>query len=294
MVGAGSADFSELLAFVKIGLSGAAAVIESIGSPFVASSVVAGEEDEGVVEGVVFFQEGDELAEALVNVIDHGGEGGHTVGEVFFSIFIEGVPGGVGFAVEAVGDGGFVIGDGGEAGEGPGVVCEAEMFLFFPAFFSEDVPALAVGFQIAVACFCGGMEGEMGGGMGEIEEEGFVFVFLTEGLSGEVEGVGVEGISGVVFFEGEGRAISGEALVVLGIPLVLAVVADVAVEVIEAAFDGVFGCTDVPLADAVGIVAGGFEGLGEGDALLVEFVEVGGAVFLGLVGSGEVGDTGLM
>lgn len=131
------------------------------------------------------------------------------------------------------------------------------MFLALEAFGAEDVPAFAIGFEVAVDGGFGGLDGEVGGGVGEVEEPGFGFV--DAGLFEEFQGVIGEDVGDVeVFGDGEfGFGGFGEADVVRGVPLVFGVGEEVfvAVVVLEAAVDGAGG-GHVPFADHPGGVAG--------------------------------------
>jgi hypothetical protein len=126
---------------------------------FVAAAVIGEEEDEGIIEAAGLLEGVEDAADALVHGIDHGGVDGHA--EVPFLAFLlgDGVPGGD-FGVAG--------------GEGPAFVDEAGGGETFVAFGAELVPSFHVLAAVLLDVLGQGMEGPMGGGVGEVEGEGFV------------------------------------------------------------------------------------------------------------------------
>lgn len=204
-VGIGLANVGEVIACVESGGATAGAAIESEGTPLVAGSVVREKGDDGVVEFVILFEIVENAANSLVNVLDHGGEGGHAAGEIFAAVGGEVGPFGVGFAGEMIGDVISINGDFGKGREFGVGADEAELLLALEALAPEDVPPLAVGFHMAVNGFLGGLDGKVRGGMCEVKEPGFFPpVFFSAGLFEELESVVGENISDVeVFGDGE-------------------------------------------------------------------------------------------
>ena len=306
MVGVGLAHAVEGGAGVEGGEAEAGGAIEAEGTPLVAGAVVAGEEDEGVVELAVLFQVGEDAAHAEVDVFDHGGEGGHAPGEVLATIGGEGIPGGVGLAGEAVGDGFLIDGDLGARREFGVGGDEAEFFLPLETPGAEDIPALAVGGHVAVDGFLGGLDGEVGGGVGEVEEPRFgmrnaecgIRNGNLAGLFEKLEGVVGEDVGDVKVVGGVGEfgfGGGGEADILGGVPLVLGVGEEVFVAevVLKAARDG-SGGAHVPLADHPGGIAGGTEDFGHGGGVGQEVAGVGGGLAGAGFGIGEGADAGLV
>lgn len=167
----------------------------------------------------------------------------------------------------------------GEDDEGVGVEVEffegGEDLGGGPVEFLDDV-AVEAAFGFAEEVFAGS-DGEVGHGVGEVEEEGVVFVFADdfEGFLG-VELGDLEEVDGV-----------GEALVaadeVEGGLVVDVGEAEVGVEALVDGEEG-FGVAEVPFADDVCGVAGGVEEFGD-----VEFV---GVEAEGGVGVEDVGGAG--
>ena len=102
---AGLAHAVERGADMQVGATGAGTSVETERAPLVAGAIVRREHDEGVREFAVALEIGEQSADALVDVLDHRGEGGHATREVFASVRGEAVPGGVRLTRESVGDG---------------------------------------------------------------------------------------------------------------------------------------------------------------------------------------------
>ena len=83
MIGAGPADLLQLISLVQGGLAAPAAPVETEWAPFIAGPIVAGKEDQRVVEVAALFEVVKDPADPLVDMVQHGGEGRHAVGEVF-------------------------------------------------------------------------------------------------------------------------------------------------------------------------------------------------------------------
>jgi len=252
-MGAGLADDGQLVAGVKGGFSEAGSSIEAEGSPFVAGAIIGEESDDGVVEFIVFFEVGDDATDALVNMLDHGGEGRHAAGEILASVGGEVGPFWVGFAGETIGDVVAINGDFGERWEGCVGADEAEFFLALETFGAEDVPTFTISFEVFFDGVFWSLNGEVGGGMGEVEEPRLVI--FGAGLFEEFEGVVGEDVGDIeVVFDGEfGLHRPGEADVVDGIPLVFGVGKEVfvAVVILEATVNGAGG-GHVPFPDHPG------------------------------------------
>lgn len=252
---------------------------------FVTASVIGEEEDEGIIEAAGLLEGVEDAADALVHGIDHGGVNGHP--EVPFLAFFlgQGIPGGD-FGVAG--------------GEGPAFVDEAGGGEPFVAFGAELVPSFHVLAAILLDVLGEGMEGPVGGGVGEIEGEGFVFRGFADHAGGVIgEGVGhVEALFWRrIWLVIEGHFAPGiEAEEVGG-------AGDEAEVLVEAAVEGPMGpiLADVPFAGHHDGIAGGFKGFGHGLAVLVEVALIGGDTAVvhhvadaGLVGveAGEEGGAG--
>lgn len=244
------------------------------GDDFMAAAIISEEEDEGIIEAAGLLEGAEDAADALVHGIDHGGIDGHA--EVPFLAFLlgDGVPGGD-FGVAR--------------GEGPAFVDEAGGGETFVAFGAKLVPSFHVLAAILLDVPGEGMEGPMGGGVGEVEGEGF----LAGGFADHAGGVVREGVGHVeaLFGRGEGLIIEGhfaprvEAEEVGG-------AGDEAEVLVEATVNGPVGAVfaDMPLAGHHDGVAGGFEGLGHGLAVVVEVALIGGDAAV----VNHVADAGLM
>ena len=249
------------------GAGGASVAADGFG----ATAIVLQEEDEGVVELAMFFQFGDEAADALVHGVNHRGVNFHAAGFPSF-----------------VGD--FVpVTDSG--GGGPLGFDQTEGAGFGEAGFANGVVALVVAAAVAgdVGFEC--VHGPVGGGVGDVQEEGFggvvALVFGDEPDGVVADGVGVVELGGTVFGvveRADGRVVAGQGAGVEE----TAGAGDGAVVAVETALQGpvVFGTVgfdvagDVPFAEGVGAITGGFEGFGEGDAVAVEVAAVAGESFV--------------
>ena len=119
VIGSGATHLLEVIAFVKLGETFTTASVKTKGAPLVAGTVVAGEENEGVRQVPTLFQQGEDPTDPLVDMIDHGGEGRHPVGQILLSVLRNVLPVGVRFAGKLVGDVVTVDRDLGEPGEFP-------------------------------------------------------------------------------------------------------------------------------------------------------------------------------
>ena len=231
---------SEAGSAVEEGGVGAADVEVGGGRAGVGGAVVAGEDDEGAVGEALLLEFGDDAADVAVEIADHGG--------------VTGVGSGVG-DVAGLAPVGFGVPVGGEFVDG--------------------------GF--------GGMHGDVGFDEGEVEEEGGRFLGFDEGFGFvDHEGGGV-GLADPVFefdIAGDGFGMTGDGILVEDDFLVVAPevggvvavgdgLAVVAEEEVEAFAVGVAGAADgaeAPFADGGGLVAGLFEGHGEGEGFFGEGV----------------------
>lgn len=251
-----------------------------------AAAVVGEEHDKGVVGLPRALNFGEYASDALVHAVDLGRIDGHA--EVPFLLVGLGkrVPGGdVGIA-------------GGDAG---GAIKEAHGELAFMALAAEDVPTLHVFSAVLFDVFGQGVEGPVGRGIGEVEEIGIGlgggFADHADGVIGEGVGHVKVGVIGGVGFGVKGHFAAAAQFEVAG------GAGDEAEVAVEAAVGGPVGAglADVPFAGHECGVAGGFEGFGEGDRLVVEIALVGGEAAVldhvadaGLVGvaAGEQGGAG--
>ena len=147
---AGLTHGGELIASVESCCSYARAPVETEGPPFVACSVIGKKSDDGVIKFTVLFEVGNDASNSLVNVFHHGGEGSHATGEVFATVRGEVIPLRIFFSGESVGDVVTIdrnLGERWKLGIGAN---EAELLLPFKALAAEDVPAFAIGFDMAV------------------------------------------------------------------------------------------------------------------------------------------------
>lgn len=238
---------------------------------FGAAAVVLEEEDESVVELLGFLEGLDDAADALVHVVDHGGVDFH-VGRFPFLEF-DLVP------VANHRRGGPVVGEKTELLElGDAGVADGGVAVVVFAFVLGDVLGQ-------------GMHGPVGGGVGDVVEEGLVgvafrvFADVADGVVGDGVGVvpGAVGLVVGIVLGGDEGVVAGEGV---GVEEGTGAV-DGAVEAVEASLAwpvvavgfAVFGFGDggdVPFAGHVGAVAGRLESLGDGEALGVEIAAVGG------------------
>ena len=249
---------------------------------FGAAAVVLEEEDEGVIELIVVCERLDDAANALVHVVDHGGVNFHAGGFPFLE-----------FDLVPIADG---------AGNGPVGIDEAELFHLLEAGFVNGRVAVVVLPFILRDVLGESVHGPVGGGVGDVVEEGFFGVLFEMGFEvfdGVVgDGVGViPGSFGLVFGVVFGRDLGVVAGEGVGVEEGAGAV-DGAEEFIEAALEGpvvlfVVGHHfrgDVPFSGHVGAVSGWLEGLGDGEAFLVEV-----ALVLGdSVVAGHVANAGLV
>ena len=142
---------------------------------FGAAAVVLEKKNESVVELSVPFERLDNAADALVHVIDHRGVDFHAGGFPFFLFHFGPIPDG--------------------AGDFPARVDEAEGFHFFEAgLISRGVTAVVFAF-IFGNVLGEGVHGPVGGGVGDVVEEGFfgmlfeVAVDVVDGIVGDRVGV---------------------------------------------------------------------------------------------------------
>ena len=278
---------------MQVGAAGAGTTVETERAPLVAGAVVGREHDEGVREFAVPLEVGEQSADALVDVLDHRGEGGHATREILATVRGEAVPRGVRLAGESVGDG-VVLLDGHERkrrqhrlrGDEPQRLHARE------ALGAQDVPAAAISRHVTVDRSLRRLHGEVRRGMREVEEPRLVLLRprLTQELEGVVgEDVGDVELAGLI---GEfGRRTGGQAHVLVRIPLVVGMGLQVLVAVIgvEAALDRP-GRTHVPLADHPGAVAGSLQELRDGDVVVQQVSGVGGTTLRRGLGGDEITD----
>ena len=289
---AGAAHFRQILTGVEdVRLAGRAAVdavaggmiavvggveVEAVWVPLGAGAVVAEEHDESVVEFAIFPKRGDQAADILVEGLDSGGVDGHALGEIGLTGGFEGVPG---WVVAVVGHGAVAAGDVENVDlftgrEGGFFVDETELLHAFETFLTDDVPALSVGFDVGRGEFWRGLDREVGGLEGDVEEPGGFFGFGAGDVE-EVERVVGDGVGGEV---GAGLIVAlgvagGESDHHRRVPGIDGVTVCEAVELVEASGDGA-GVVDVPLSASVGAVTGGVEDLGQSDATVGEMASV--------------------
>ena len=91
-MGAGLPHALEGGADVQVGATGARASVEAERAPFVTGPVVRGEDDERVLQFAMLLEVGEQPPDALVDVLDHRGEGGHASREVLTAVGRKAVP----------------------------------------------------------------------------------------------------------------------------------------------------------------------------------------------------------
>ena len=125
---------------------------------FGAAAVVLQEEDEGVVELLVLFESGDNAADALIHIVDHGGVDFHASGLPFLQ-----------FNFIPIADG---------AGNSPVGIDEAEGFHLLEAGFVDGLVAFVILALILGDVFGKRVHGPVRRGVGDVVEEGLSGVLL--------------------------------------------------------------------------------------------------------------------
>lgn len=236
---------------------------------FVATAVVGEEQDEGVFE--VVFECVQYSADAGIHLVDLSGVDLHSasVPIVVFGSFPW-----ANFSVSWR--------------ERPFGIDKAHFNHVLVAFGTELVPAGVVSAFVFLDVFIGGVEGPVRRGICNVHEEWFVRVGLEvlgdKGGRVVTDGVGVVEVFGFGLndFVVPDEALRVEVRTCTGDGTVESVEATFArpdVPLARAAGVAVDGA-DVPLADHIGAVAGGLEGLCDGDAAVVKVALVRGAAFV--------------
>ena len=242
------------------GQAGIAPVVEhhAVFAARIGAAVVGGKQDDGVVEFADRFEEGHELADILVGVVEHAGEGFHVAR-------IERPIGGVGVVpVRRARVGG------GQSGVGRN---QAHLDLALVTRGARGGPAGVV--LALVLCHVGGLglQRRVHGVVGHIEEERFGRIALAQ-LAHEADALVHPVVAGVVvarvFVDRQDLIVQHQA----GREKMVGLAVHEAVVGVEAALTGpvvlrsarhiVGGRRVVPFADHDGFVAGGAQGLGQG------------------------------
>ena len=119
VIGSRATHLLEVITFVKLGETFTTASVKTKGAPLVTGTVVAGEENEGVRQVPTFFKLVDDFPNPLVDVIDHGGKGGHPVSQIFPAVFRNVLPVGVRLASVVIGNRVHIDRNLGKSGELP-------------------------------------------------------------------------------------------------------------------------------------------------------------------------------